>query len=70
MFENVSRETLAKWLMIEEDYLDEFCQKNRLSLSPEQKSTLMIYAKWLWETNQDINLVSRKDEINILRKHI
>lgn len=68
--EIVSRETLGKWLFVEEEYLNEFCDKNRLSFSDDVKNNLLNYAKWIWETNQVINLVSRKDEINILRRHI
>lgn len=68
--EIVSRETLAKWLFVEEEYLNEFCNKNRLSFSDDVKNNLLNYAKWIWETNQVINLVSRKDEVNILRRHI
>lgn len=68
--ENVSRETLAKWLFVETEYLNEFCDRNRLDVSEMQKEQLLDYAKWIWETNQVINLVSRKDEINILRRHI
>lgn len=68
--ETVSRETLEKWLFVEEEYINEFCERNRLSFSDDIKNSLLNYAKWIWNTNQSINLVSRKDEVNILRRHI
>jgi len=68
--EFVSRETLEKWLFVEATYLEEFNERNRLQLTQEQLDLLIEYARFIWETNQIINLVSRKDEINILRKHI
>lgn len=66
----VSRETLEKWIFVESGYLEEFNEKNRMGLTVNQIELLLVYTRFLWETNQVINLVSRKDEINILRKHI
>ncbi len=46
------------------------CSANGLELSDLQQELLERYAALLRETNQQINLISRKDEENILSKHI
>jgi len=43
---------------------------NGLSLSEEQLAKLSMYAELLHAKNQVVNLISRKDEENILSKHI
>jgi 16S rRNA (guanine527-N7)-methyltransferase len=53
--------------------LDELLQivhANGLELSHEQLASLGKYAALLKEKNQVVNLISRKDEENILEKHI
>ena len=46
------------------------CAANELALSDAQLQLLERYATLLKETNQKINLISRKDEDNILGRHI
>src|SRR5207248_881622 len=46
------------------------CEENGLSLSPDQLSKIDLYAKLIKEWNAKINLISRKDEENLLAKHI
>jgi 16S rRNA (guanine527-N7)-methyltransferase len=50
--------------------LSQIAHANGLKLSPEQLASLEQYASLLKEKNQVVNLISRKDEENILEKHI
>jgi 16S rRNA (guanine527-N7)-methyltransferase len=50
--------------------LSELCRKNGLELSSSQCEQLVRYGQLLKEKNQVVNLISRKDEDNILEKHI
>src|SRR5687768_5155820 len=50
--------------------LSQIARANKLELSPEQLASLGQYASLLKEKNQVVNLISRKDEENILDKHI
>jgi 16S rRNA (guanine527-N7)-methyltransferase len=52
------------------ELLAEICDRNGLSLSSTQLAELTRYGELLRETNQVVNLISRKDEENILEKHI
>jgi len=51
------------------DELWQIAKANALSISPEQLASLGQYASLLKEKNQVVNLISRKDEENILGKH-
>src|SRR5437763_14819256 len=55
-------------MMIQE--LGVISEANGLSLSAEKLSKLEKYAELLRKKNQVVNLISRKDEENILFKHI
>ena len=46
------------------------CQANGLAISDAQAVLLERYQTLLRETNQVVNLISRKDEENILEKHL
>jgi 16S rRNA (guanine527-N7)-methyltransferase len=46
------------------------CEENGLLLSGKQLETLEKYAELLQQKNQVVNLISRKDEENIISKHI
>lgn len=48
----------------------ELLKRNGLELSADQQAKLMQYAKLLIEWNQKVNLISRKDEENVLSRHI
>ena len=50
--------------------LRELCRKNGLELTDAQATLLERYARLLLEWNQKINLISRKDEENVLERHI
>lgn len=50
--------------------LSGICHENGLELTPEHCEQLQRYANLLREKNQVVNLISRKDEDNILEKHI
>ncbi len=50
--------------------LSEICQANGLSLDAEQLSQLEQYAALLLEWNAKVNLISRKDEENVIAKHL
>jgi 16S rRNA (guanine527-N7)-methyltransferase len=50
--------------------LAQLCGLNGLELSSQQCKLLDRYAQLLKEKNQVVNLISRKDEDNILEKHI
>lgn len=50
--------------------LAHLCHENGLELSALQCDGLSRYAQLLKEKNQVVNLISRKDEDNILEKHI
>lgn len=50
--------------------LVEICRLNGLLLSQQQIELLALYGELLRETNQKVNLISRKDEENIFEKHI
>jgi len=52
------------------EQLAEICGRNGLSLSSSQLDQLSQYGELLRETNQKVNLISRKDEENIFEKHI
>jgi len=52
------------------DELSAIARANGLDLSREQLDALWGYATLLKEKNQGVNLISRKDEENILDKHI
>ena len=52
------------------DDLFEIAHANGLQLSREQLASLGAYASLLKEKNKVVNLISRKDEENILEKHI
>lgn len=55
-------------MIIEE--LAQLCRENGLELTPSQCGQLAHYGQLLKEKNQVVNLISRKDEDNILEKHI
>ena len=46
------------------------CQKNGLHLSEEQRSKVSRFVEILIRWNQEINLISRKDEANVWESHI
>ena len=50
--------------------LGAICEANGLPLSSEQLAKLQAYADLLCTKNKGVNLISRKDEENILAKHI
>jgi 16S rRNA (guanine527-N7)-methyltransferase len=52
------------------DELGQVAAANELALSNEQLGKLSMYAELLRAKNQVVNLISRKDEENILSKHI
>ncbi|HET9136197.1 MAG TPA: 16S rRNA (guanine(527)-N(7))-methyltransferase RsmG [Candidatus Kapabacteria bacterium] len=52
------------------EQLAEICDHSGLSLSSSQLDQLSRYEELLRQTNQVVNLISRKDEENILEKHI
>jgi 16S rRNA (guanine527-N7)-methyltransferase len=51
-------------------WLQEVCRINRFDISADQLALLSQYADQLFEWNQKINLISRRDETNIWSRHI
>lgn len=66
----VPRETFLQWAESERKWLELFADRNQLSLTVEQVDQLLRYGAGLREINQIHNLVSRKDEEGIIRRHI
>lgn len=66
----VPRETFLQWAHDERPWLERFADRNQLSLTVDQTGKLIQYGAALREINQLHNLVSRKDEEGIIRRHI
>lgn len=66
----VPRETFLEWAHSERQWLERFADQNQLSLTVHQIDNLLLYGAALREINQVHNLVSRKDEEGIIRRHI
>lgn len=58
------------YLAMDQNTFAEILQENGLTLTAPQLERLFVYAELLKEWNSKVNLISRKDEENVLSKHI
>ncbi|HET6511437.1 MAG TPA: 16S rRNA (guanine(527)-N(7))-methyltransferase RsmG [Candidatus Kapabacteria bacterium] len=55
---------------MDQEMFFELLSRNGLETSEDQRAKLAQYAKLLIEWNQKVNLISRKDEENVLSRHV